>query len=500
MIPHSLFKIYRPRELPNQYAFFENVFIITFYKHSFSRTEPRRWDPRREHWLAAVIGADQCIDLRTMGLDAARATDPSLPDKFVGFPNELLMRIFELACPLPDTVFATRVSHVSRRFRGVALHLPRLWSSIHQDQPEDQVDAYVLRSKAAPLTVTYIESWLATNLCHVVTDNLHRIEQLVSCVYSRWRERPCYGLLCALEDLMTANGQQCVEMPRLTFLDMWYKHSPNFESTLRLSAPRLVVLNLKNIVPSIDCTSLTHLTYEVDDAVWSPDPFIRLLGRLPCLDVLDLRVLSLPPTSLRADLTVVTASKFRLIINTARTTNLNRVFRVLTFPRLQKLTLRVLRGACMETLVEMDQSRCPRLRSLNISFGQGSHLARMQGATGALRCYPQIHHLVLTGSCSDKSLYMPLFGPYLPSLRTLVLSKCFFSASYVLLLVRRLLERPVDILEEVVLVDDCHCRSSFVEPTDPYFSIYKVVVELLGSRLVVKTGREWFHDKRRRWL
>ncbi|TDL21711.1 hypothetical protein BD410DRAFT_789456 [Rickenella mellea] len=70
-------------------------------------------------------------------------------------PNEVLSRIFETAydCDIWDNEFSRRVSHVSRRFRMVALDTPFIWSVLHNAQSAEELETFLTRSRNAKLTV-----------------------------------------------------------------------------------------------------------------------------------------------------------------------------------------------------------------------------------------------------------------------------------------------------------------------------------------------------------
>lgn len=70
-------------------------------------------------------------------------------------PDELLALVFELAYDndTDGSHLAIQLSHVCRRFRAVALHTPRLWSTLAASQRPDEYQTFISRSRTADLTI-----------------------------------------------------------------------------------------------------------------------------------------------------------------------------------------------------------------------------------------------------------------------------------------------------------------------------------------------------------
>lgn len=106
--------------------------------------------------------------------------------------DDVLRYIFEIGYekfgdPLRDHTFPIAASGVSRRFRSVAFATPRLWSKLRTHYSPNQLEAFILRSKAADLSITIdlfskhahgckIEDFMA-----VATKHAHRWSEFEYC-------------------------------------------------------------------------------------------------------------------------------------------------------------------------------------------------------------------------------------------------------------------------------------------------------------------------------
>ena len=103
-------------------------------------------------------------------------------------PNELLTAIFEAGST--DHPQIVTISHVSRRWREIALHTPSLWSTIHMDENTSYpklLDAYLDRSGACPLdiVVDYQNEYPASRTFQE-TFYLHKILSHIDRWHSLW--------------------------------------------------------------------------------------------------------------------------------------------------------------------------------------------------------------------------------------------------------------------------------------------------------------------------
>ncbi|TDL21710.1 hypothetical protein BD410DRAFT_898782 [Rickenella mellea] len=121
----------------------------------FSFTEGR--------WLRELKALDEAMGVLHEGVgEALRILDQKRVKASVAtksskssIPNEVLSRIFETGydCAIWDNEFSRLVSHVSRRFRMVALDTPFIWSVVHNAQGAEEIDTFLTRSRNAKLTI-----------------------------------------------------------------------------------------------------------------------------------------------------------------------------------------------------------------------------------------------------------------------------------------------------------------------------------------------------------
>lgn len=101
---------------------------------------------------------DRCAYIRAAVDENARWS--TLQRNFIcGLPNELLRRIFQFSetknaheCSGPRVGFS--LSHTCGRFRDIALTIPRLWSSLADDQSPEEIKEYLTRAKTSTLFIT----------------------------------------------------------------------------------------------------------------------------------------------------------------------------------------------------------------------------------------------------------------------------------------------------------------------------------------------------------
>lgn len=67
---------------------------------------------------------------------------------FASLPDELLLLIFQFAAlsSSDETKHAVRISHVSRKFRAIALGEHRFWTTLHTSAKKDELDTFLSRS------------------------------------------------------------------------------------------------------------------------------------------------------------------------------------------------------------------------------------------------------------------------------------------------------------------------------------------------------------------
>ncbi|TDL21699.1 hypothetical protein BD410DRAFT_789440 [Rickenella mellea] len=112
--------------------------------------------------LDGVTKGRRILDQKRLKASVKRKFDPN------SIPNEVLSGIFEAAydCDIWDNETSRQVSHVSRRFRAVALDTPFIWSVVHNAQSSEELGVFLDRSKRTKLTVCLNEHFGSkTYLC-----------------------------------------------------------------------------------------------------------------------------------------------------------------------------------------------------------------------------------------------------------------------------------------------------------------------------------------------
>lgn len=444
-----------------------------------------------------------------------RKINIAMHDGLRKIPDEILLRIFELgyyahSSPGPNSFpsrYAICLTHVSRRFRAVAFKLPVLWSSISDKHSLAQANAYTQRSKQGPLQISFNESRTKTDLSDIIVRNAHRIVDLHS--YSSEKK---YKLIERLEK-EAENG--AIEFPRLDTLHLWNTDAERDGTSIRLVAPRLETLKLRNMVPSISASSLVRLTYEIHSRnvqyEWSAAPLLNLIGSLPNLDALDLCIGQVREQAgwdqTRYNTAVVAATKMRLIVNSETVSHISSFLAALELPRLANLTVHI--PGCYTTsfLRHLASERCPSLKKVKICLSSRNAPSRASATQIVLSCFPQINHLVLSNARFTESTRQSLAGISLGCLRTLVLSFCYVEEAELLPLVEKLVApnsmsgSENSTFREFTFVDNCRARI-FATPALRSNDLEEMgsVRRLLGKRMKVISEKVWSKDPRNSWL
>ncbi|TDL15110.1 hypothetical protein BD410DRAFT_809204 [Rickenella mellea] len=94
-----------------------------------------------------------------------------LEDGINRLPDELLVYIFEIGRSMnvpgdPSSFSSIHVSHVSLRFRRIALQTPSLWTTIHKVYGECQIREFIARSGGLDLDIKMHELNARISKCH----------------------------------------------------------------------------------------------------------------------------------------------------------------------------------------------------------------------------------------------------------------------------------------------------------------------------------------------
>ncbi len=89
--------------------------------------------------LDTALGIQKAID------KCLKPIVSKLSEGIKSLPYELLALIFTFAGRLDGRKQAVRLSHVSRRFRAVALGEPSLWTTMHSNARKDELETFMSR-------------------------------------------------------------------------------------------------------------------------------------------------------------------------------------------------------------------------------------------------------------------------------------------------------------------------------------------------------------------
>lgn len=147
-----------------------------------------------------LLDSSSSGDLESVSAIALQAEYNSLHNDMAAIsllPVEILSLIFETGHASSDVRdrFELLVSHVTRRWRSIAIGTPMLWTNITRGQGQMHFDlqaVYLARSKATHIHLTlYIESeqrvgaLYLSSLCHLIRPYLGRLRQLTVSADSR---------------------------------------------------------------------------------------------------------------------------------------------------------------------------------------------------------------------------------------------------------------------------------------------------------------------------
>ncbi|TDL21217.1 hypothetical protein BD410DRAFT_804406 [Rickenella mellea] len=238
----------------------DNAFPENLYNNHSDITRPPVYSGQFLTCLKAIKEATLCIKALNVAqsrlgkrLRSLRKLSRPLvlEDGIKRLPDEILAIIFEMtrhvngSQPYP---FAVCLSHVSRRFRRIALATPSLWTTIHDTYDDSQIQVFISRSGRLDLDIKIRSGWGMESFLEVLKGTTHR-----------WSS---FDLIdddteYLLEDL------GMMDLPRLRFLSYAYPVELS-----KYSIPMLSQLSVQGIGRAIPAGSwflskLTHLEFHL---------------------------------------------------------------------------------------------------------------------------------------------------------------------------------------------------------------------------------------------
>jgi len=188
-------------------------------------------------------------------------------------PDELLVLIFNLVGRRDGTKQAVRLSHVSRKFRSIALGEKRLWTTLHSRASKDELEALISRSGQV------VDLHVVIHIIAEVTFNLQAFMDICFPTAPRWKSLAVievsqfeYGDQRAASVLKTMNRCYDLHLPRLHELQI--ERYPAFNGDTSISeilfkptwySPNLRVLRCNDYTgmpsPSTSFSSLSLFSY-----------------------------------------------------------------------------------------------------------------------------------------------------------------------------------------------------------------------------------------------
>ncbi|KIK69688.1 hypothetical protein GYMLUDRAFT_34091 [Collybiopsis luxurians FD-317 M1] len=243
-----------------------------------------------------------------------------LSSRFDSFPSELVAIIFELGTfsergkiqHNPDETpfvfdssrnsnnydyiprFPITVSHVSRRWREIALNAPALWSTLYFEHPSHLERGRVFLERCSPrtpgspefcsgflldiviATVSFKRKKAQSDNCSISQEELQKIFNLLTPVTVRWRSfyLRVRDSTCK-QAARDALGRDCGRAPNLETLQLYHFEDYNNVDDLIEATIRFPVICFANSVPK-----LRHLSLIGVNLPWADTPYLEGLETL----------------------------------------------------------------------------------------------------------------------------------------------------------------------------------------------------------------------------
>lgn len=383
------------------------------------------------------------------------------------FPAEIMVAIFKIVATYRDEQslnyrMPITVSHVSRRWRNIALQTPLLWSTIFMDTEASLrriFDTYIERSRSCLLDIEMGPEWMMNYHFFVskILPHINRWRQLTVNFYSN---RALSILIKQLADLKAP----CLES---IILHAEQDNTPDDDTDVAVfsdGAPLLSSVRLTGLVLRSCTPPLAHLT--TLDLGWAPRPmahesFRRVVDAAPSLKDLSLdrlavafnRIQPIPIPSLR---TLTLGHDWNTDPDDWSDTEISGPFIGLRMPALHSLEFLHLGLGDMEDVITV-WSKSPACRDFPaLHFLDVSSSDIPDGrAIDFITFLPTVVHVSLPGALRG-SLLHPLAHsvhndtPLWPKLDTIEINKAYCEEAFLLL--RAVVQNRIDKGEPIAVV------------------------------------------------
>lgn len=371
---------------------------------------------------------------RLRGNDSFNHQDISPPAPVQSLPDDVLIEIFQVGVSMPKGVFETLpfqhvVSSVNRRWRGIAISTPRLWSTIFSCLGDpDCLSLWIERSASRALDITL----MAQSVFDKSNIQL-AIERLIPHV-GRWRRLTIRDVVRSEVEAIIPSLRN-VSAPQLQHFDLSVlpsysgTHADIFtEGAPALTSVRITTRSQICVPPLTGLTSLHFggICQESGSILMTYEELRYMLTASPFLADLTLKAVDLRSNASAAD----------ILLPSLRTLSLNfaycgdsfvRILTLLSVPVLETLSVAQMTGNHMttfETLAGTGLSRYTALRTLKL-FMCGTPWGRsVEPPESFFSTFSSITHLYLISSAH--SILEPSFHlvdrVHWPNLRAITMS------------------------------------------------------------------------------
>lgn len=422
-----------------------------------------------------------------------RCWDSILIRGIAELPDELLALIFELAYDndTEGSRLAIQLSHVCRRFRAIALHTPRLWSTLTTTQRIDEYQTFISRLRTALLTIIIDNpSHLREASSTLLTDFMDTVFTLTD----RWGEFRCQSTLMLdsedWEALLQITNINLV-LPRLHTLSLfgssreWY-----WDYWSHWNMPGLRHFQSQNAVPTrVNSTSLVSCELEFGPFRFTVVEINRLLALLQAcsaLQTLALNLDSIHDTGLNSEIEVALLGRLktltiRVVVQSSSET-IRAIISNIVMPLLERIDYDIELQTDFDSTKHLPDicppmAHCHNLRSVHMKVKAFAYCS--MGINMVFSSFPQIQHLHLDAPLFGHIDIPDLFrtGTF-PPLRSLTLKNCMLlSPEYALGHMLHAMHRYGlywDMLERIEIIGDSDA---------PGMMLHESIEELVKGKL-----------------